>query len=296
MIILLTGRDGQVGWELQRTLAPLGQVVAPEREELDLTALRRVRDTVRRTHPDVIVNAAAYTAVDRAEDEAELASVINAEAPEALAEEAERCGALLLHYSTDYVFSGVARRPYREDDPTGPLSAYGRSKLQGETAIRQSGARAIILRTGWVYATRGRNFLLTIQKLARERAELGVVDDQRGAPTWARLIAEATAAMLAMLRAPERRDAVFGEQRCRIYHATCAGETTWHGFASEIVARMRAGEGDARVATVRPIATSDYPTKAVRPPYSVLANDALQRDFGIALPHWQQGLALCLES
>jgi dTDP-4-dehydrorhamnose reductase len=210
-----------------------------------------------------------------------------------LAEEAAARGALLIHYSTDYVFDGTSQRPYAEHDPTAPLGAYGRSKLKGELAIAESGARALIFRTAWVYATRGRNFLRTIQRLAREREELAVVDDQYGSPTWARLIAEATALVLAKLYEPAGREAQTGASRCRIYHLTCAGETTWYGFAAESIARLRPQPGKC---ALRPIATAQYPMKAMRPRYSVLSNDRLERDFGIALPHWKEALKLCLES
>ncbi len=294
MIILLTGRDGQVGWELQRTLAPLGRIVAPERKAFDLADLEQVRQFVRRTHPDVIVNAAAYTAVDQAEDEPDLANLINGAAPGALAEEAAQCGALLVHYSTDYVFSGAAHQPYREDDPTAPLSAYGRSKLQGELAIRRSDASALILRTAWVYASRGRNFLRTIQRLARERDELSIVDDQRGAPTWARLIAEATGQMLCLLQDSSHREAAFAGERTRAYHITCSGETTWYGFAAEILRQMRNADSHAPLAVLRPIATSEYGSRATRPGYSVLSCERLAHDFNVALPDWKSAVELCM--
>jgi dTDP-4-dehydrorhamnose reductase len=293
--ILLTGKDGQIGWELQRTLAPLGRVAAFGREGLDLQDVEKLRSVVRELAPEVIVNAAAYTAVDRAEDEPDVADRVNAVAPAVLAEEAVKHGALLIHYSTDYVFDGSAQRPYLEDDPTGPLGAYGRSKLKGEIAVAGSGARALIFRTAWVYATRGRNFLRTIQRLAREREEIAVVDDQFGAPTWARLVAEATGAVLAKLQTLQRQGASPDRPRCRIYHLSCAGDTTWYRFASEILRRL--GEGDAgHLARLRPIPTEQYPTRAVRPRYSVLSNGKLSGEYDIVLPHWREALALCLQA
>jgi len=294
MRILLTGKDGQVGWELQRALAPLGLVGAYGRDGLDLRDLKRVRALVRAFAPDVIVNAGAYTAVDQAEDEPDVADQVNGLAPGVLAEEAAARRALLIHYSTDYVFDGTSQRPYTEEDATGPLGAYGRSKLLGEAAIAASGAQALILRTAWVYATRGRNFLRTIQRFACEREEVAVVDDQRGAPTWARMIAEATAAVLAELQAPARLEVLSGAQRCRIYHLTCAGETSWYGFASAIIDRMRGEQDGRRLATLRSIPTWRYPTKAVRPRYSVLSNARIEREFGVVLPRWEEALDLCL--
>jgi dTDP-4-dehydrorhamnose reductase len=292
--ILLTGKDGQIGWELQRALAPLGVVGAYGRDGLDLRDLKRVRALVREFGPDVIVNAAAYTAVDRAEEEPEVADQVNGLAPGVLAEEARARGALLLHYSTDYVFAGTSERPHTEDDATGPLGAYGRSKLMGERLIAETGAQALIFRTAWVYATRGRSFLSTIQRLARERQDVSVVDDQHGTPTWARMIAEATTAVLAELRTVARREVLLGTQRCCTYHLTCAGETSWYGFARAIIDRMRREQPGGCLATLRPIPTSEYPTKAVRPRYSVLSNTKIERELGVALPRWEEALDLCL--
>jgi len=292
--ILLTGKDGQIGWELQRTLAPLGVIGAFGRDRLDLRDLEQVRTVVRDFAPDVIVNAAAYTAVDQAESEPQVADQVNGLAPGVLAEEAAARGALLIHYSTDYVFAGTSRRPYTEEDATGPLSAYGRSKLLGETAVAATAAQPLIFHTAWVYATRGRNFLRTIQRLAREREELAVVDDQRGAPTWARMIADATAAVLAKLLPPEQREPLPGARRCRLYHLTCADETSWFGFASAIIDRMRWEGGWGRLATLRPIPTAQYPTKALRPRYSVLSNTRIEHEFGVVLPRWDEALDLCL--
>lgn len=272
--ILLLGRDGQVGWELQGTLASLGPVTALGRLELDLTDRDAIRRMVREVQPDVIVNAAAYTAVDRAEAEEDVAMAVNGTAPGILAEEARRVGALLVHYSTDYVFDGTKDSPYVEEDATNPLSAYGRSKLAGERAIKGVGGDHLIFRTSWVYGTRGRNFLLTMLRLASEREELRIVADQRGAPTWSRDIASATAVALGQ----------GGAQG--LYHLTAGGETSWHGFAEAIVA----GRSDPAVRRVVPITTPEYPTPAVRPAYSVLSNLKLQRELGITLPHWRESL------
>ena len=287
MNILLTGKNGQVGWELQRALLPLGRVAAFGHGELDLAdpgAVRRKLDEVR---PEVVVNAAAYTAVDKAESEPEQANAVNAAAPALLAQEAARRGALLAHYSTDYVYDGAKAAPYVETDPTNPLGAYGRSKLAGEEGIRASGCDHLIFRTSWVYAARGANFLRTILRLAAEREELRIVMDQVGAPTWARLIAEATALALRQALAERRH----GRFESGLFHLACAGETSWHGFASAIVANRRG----LRVKTVTPITTAEYPLPAPRPANSRLNTGAFRARFGLALPDWRDGLSLCLE-
>jgi len=273
--ILLTGPTGQVGWELAPRLAALGEVVALDRSALDLADAGVLRARVRDVRPDVIVNAAAYTAVDRAESEPELALAINGVAPGVLAEEAKRLGALLVHYSTDYVFDGTKEGAYVEDDATNPLSVYGRTKLDGERAIRASGCRHLILRTSWVYASRGHNFLLTMLRLGAERPELRVVDDQRGAPTWARDIAGATVTLLA--KPPNG-----------LFHLTAAGETTWHGFACEI---MRLA---GRKAVVHRIRSNEYPAAARRPANSLLDNHRLRAAAGIVMPAWDESLTRCL--
>ncbi len=281
MRILLTGRNGQVGWELERTLGPLGEVIAFDHAGLDLAKPDEIVARVREVKPDVIVNPAAYTAVDRAESEPDLAMAINGTAPGILAEEARKLGALLVHYSTDYVFDGTKEGPYVETDAPNPLSVYGRSKLAGEQGIAASRAEHLIFRTSWVYAKRGKNFLLTILRLAREKPELRVVADQFGAPTWARDIATATALVLA--RRPAGADIPSG-----IYNLTAAGRTTWHGFAQRIVAL-------AGLSTpVVPIATSEYPTPAKRPTNSVLEHTGLARHFGLALPLWHESVSRCL--
>ncbi len=290
--ILLTGASGQVGWELQRTLASLGRVVAPSHAELDLARPDTLAAAVRDIKPDLIVNPAAYTAVDKAESEQELAYAVNAEAPLALAKEARRLGITLVHYSTDYVFDGSQTGAYAETDKPRPLGVYGASKLAGEELVQASGADHLILRTSWVYGLRGKNFLLTMQRLARERDKLSVVADQFGAPTWARSIAEATAQMLALWLAPgatpDDRRRLSG-----IYHLSCGGRTSWHGFAEAILQDMQArGE---KTPALKAISTAEYPTPAQRPANSVLSNEKLQKTFGIRMPAWEHALALCLD-
>jgi dTDP-4-dehydrorhamnose reductase len=279
--MLLTGANGQVGWELRQTLAPLGEVVALDRVALGLGNADSVRSCIRDVHPEVIVNAAAYTAVDRAESESDVAFAINATAPGVLAEEAKRIDALLVHYSTDYVFDGAKSTAYDEQDLPNPLSVYGRSKLEGEGAIQASGARHLILRTSWVYASRGKNFLLTMLRLARERPELRVVDDQHGAPTWAHDIAVATTKVL------HRSSAQIPNG---VYHLSCAGSTTWCRFAREI---LRLGKVTTPVVA---ITTSDYPTPAKRPANSMLNNTKFRETFGFALPEWDESLKRCFDS
>ena len=287
MNILLAGRNGQVGWELQRTLQPVGKVAAFSHAGLDLADAAAIRSKLDEVRPDVIVNAAAYTAVDKAESEPEQANAVNAAAPALLAQEAARRGALLIHYSTDYVYDGAKAAPYVESDKTNPLGAYGRSKLAGEEGIRASGCDHLIFRTSWVYAARGANFLRTILRLAAEREELRIVMDQVGAPTWARLIAEATALALRQALAERRH----GRFESGLFHLACAGETSWHGFASAIVANRRG----LRVKTVTPITTAEYPLPAPRPANSRLNTGAFRARFGLALPDWRDGLSLCLE-
>lgn len=293
--ILLIGSEGQVAYELRRTLACLGEIAVRGRGTepgLDLADFDAVRAAVREIRPGLIVNAAAYTAVDKAEQETELAFRINGEAVGVLAEAAQAAGAGLIHYSTDYVFPGDGAAPYRENDAVDPLGAYGRSKLAGEDAIRAVGVPHLILRTAWVYGRRGGNFLLTMLRLMREREVLRVVDDQHGAPTWSRLIAEATALMIAR---STRNGRVELSEKSGTYHLTCGGQTTWYGFAEKIrelgLARGLLPESCARL---EPIPTSGYPTPAQRPAYSVLSNAKLLQEFGLALPDWEEALRLCL--
>ena len=297
MKILLLGANGQVGFELQRALSPLGELNPATRSgklaggidclAADLGAADALAAALQSARWDIVVNAAAYTAVDRAEDEAALAARINGGALAQIGEWAARSRALVVHYSTDYVFDGQGTRPYREDDATGPLGVYGRSKLAGEESLRESGCAHLILRTSWVYGARGGNFLRTMLRLARERDRLTVVDDQRGAPTSSRLIAATTAAIL--------KRWLDGDQDSRAgyngaYHLAAAGETTWCGFARAIVARAARAGLIPREVEVVPIRTADFPTKARRPAYSVLDTSKLRARFGVALPEWTQGL------
>lgn len=285
MKILLTGRNGQVGWELARALAPLGEIVAFDRAGLNLAEPARLASTVRELKPDIIVNPAAYTAVDRAESESEAAFAINARAPGVLAEEAKRLGALLIHYSTDYVFDGAKAAPYLEEDATNPLGVYGASKLEGERAIAASGARHWIFRTSWVYAPRGKNFLLTILRLARERKPLRVVADQFGAPTSAAMLARATAqALTTQAQAISRLDPHNAPPPLGVYHMTAAGRTSWHGFACAILREFGLDN------PVGAIPASEYPLPAKRPANSVLDNSRLAAAFRIRLPGWEDGL------
>lgn len=268
-----------VGWELEHSLAPLGELRAYDRAGLDLAQPDAIVARVREAKPQLIVNAAAYTAVDRAESEPELAMQVNGTAPGILAEEAKRAGALLVHYSTDYVFDGRKDGPYVEDDAPNPLGVYGRTKLAGERAIQASGCRHLILRTSWVYGLRGKNFLLTMLRLAQERPELRVVDDQFGAPTWCRHIATATAHLAESACAADDGG---------LYHMTAAGSTSWCGFAREILAARG-------IATpVVPIATREYPTPARRPANSVLSSARLAARYGLRLPDWPVSLRACL--
>jgi dTDP-4-dehydrorhamnose reductase len=292
MRILLTGCNGQVGWELNRALLPLGTVFPLSRLQLDLADLNDLRLAVQKFSPDVIVNAAAYTAVDKAETEQALAFRINAEAPGVLAEEAKRNGALLIHYSTDYVFDGTKNAVYTEADPTNPINIYGQSKLDGEKTIQAIGGDHLILRTSWVYAARGNNFLKTILRLAAEREVLNIVDDQIGSPTWARLIAETTAHMLRQSLS-ERVQGRFGSG---IYHLTSRGETSWYGFARAIVdiARQQ-GNPALKNRVINPLSTTDYPLPATRPANSRLSTERLQQHFQLELPPWTDALKLCME-
>jgi dTDP-4-dehydrorhamnose reductase len=282
--ILLTGKNGQIGWELAHALAPLGEVIAFDRKGLDLAVPDQIVGAVRSVRPDVLVNAAAYTAVDRAETEPDAAHAVNAAAVAILAEEAKRVDALLIHFSTDYVFDGVKDTPYVEEDRPNPINVYGRSKLAGEQAIRSIDGPYLILRTSWVYATRGRNFFLTIRRLLREKEEVRVVSDQMGAPTPAEALASATCTLLR-----QHGPANLGETR-GTYHVTAAGHTSWHGFATEI-ARLELPELPNPPRIV-PIASDQYRSPARRPRNSRLSNARLFRCFGVELPRWET----CLEA
>jgi dTDP-4-dehydrorhamnose reductase len=286
--ILVIGKIGQVGWELGRTLGPLGQLVRIDYPEVDLADGKSIQRWVREVAPAMIVNAAAYTAVDKAETETDLAMKINGVAPGILAEEAKKTGALLVHYSTDYIFDGAKTEPYVEDDPPHPLGAYGRTKLAGEHAIQQVGGRHLIFRLCWVYGARGHNFMLTIMRLAREREKLRVVGDQIGSPTWSRMIAGATAlALKQVLVAGDPGD--FNG----IYHLCASGCTSWRGFADAIV-RLMPDEGK-KCRRVEAIGTAEYPTPAKRPAYSVLSGEKLKRVFGLGLPPWEDSLKMVLD-
>lgn len=305
--ILLAGRNGQVGMELATALPGIGEVAAVDREQFDLTNPAKMREVIREVHPQLIVNAAAYTAVDLAEKEESLARSINADAPGLMAEEAKKIGAALVHYSTDYVFDGSKNVPYEEPDRVNPLNVYGRTKLAGEEAIRSSGVPHLIFRTQWVYGIRGRNFLLTILRLATQREELRIVSDQFGAPTSSQAIARATTNILRRLFHHEDHASSLGRVS-GTYHMTAAGQATWHEFANAIiddVSRLQpAGSWffDATLAKpliaqrVVAIATKDYPTPARRPAYSVLSNRRLSETFGAKLPEWQAQLRTVLTS
>ncbi len=287
--LLVTGASGQVGGELVRTLAPLGTVIAPARGEMDLANAASVREFIHRIRPDWIVNAGAYTAVDKAESEPDLAFAINAEAAAVIGVEAKALGASVLHYSTDYVFSGKGTVPYVESDPTGPLGVYGASKLAGEEGLLGSGAKAFIFRTSWVYGAAGKNFLRTILKLARERSELRIVNDQHGAPTWSRDLARMAAHVIGRCESGGGAAGFEG-----VYHAAGAGETTWAGFAEEAIRQLRQREPEARLATVIGIPAVEYPTPATRPANSRLDCGKLALAFGWRMMDWRESLSSVL--
>ncbi len=287
--ILLFGKVGQVGWELRRTLAPMSRLTCVDYPEVDLTRPESIRKWIQDTDPEIIVNAAAYTAVDKAETETAPAMKINAEAPGVMAAEAKRRGNLLVHYSTDYVFDGAKTTPYVEEDAPNPLGAYGRTKLAGDQAILQSGCDHLIFRLCWVYGARGGNFMLTMMRLAREREKLRVVRDQIGCPTWSRMIAETTAQALLQVRHREQAAA-----RSGVYHLCSSGQTSWHGFAQAIIELMPAEGKKCR--EIEAIPASEYPTPTKRPAYSVMSCAKLERVFGLRLPDWQESLRQVLES
>jgi dTDP-4-dehydrorhamnose reductase len=299
--ILLTGKNGQVGAELAMVLPQLGEVIALDHQQLDLSRPDDIRRTIQEIRPLLIVNAAAYTAVDQAEKEEAMAQAINADAPALMAQEAKKIGAGLVHYSTDYVFDGSKHSPYEENDPPNPISVYGKTKLAGEQAIQDAGLPHLIFRTAWVYATRGRNFLLTILRLASEREELRIVRDQIGAPTWCREIARGTALVLGRL-SDNRKGALTLPEAGGIYHMSAAGVTTWYDFAQAILDEashappnlpwLAAATGGRTLIAKRilPITTAEYPTPARRPAYSVLSNSRLAQRFGIRLTDWRTQL------
>ena len=297
-IILLVGKDGQVGWELNRTLATLGKVFAVGRKDLDLTDTNAIREKISEIKPQVIINAAAYTAVDQAEKESELAHAINAIAPQIMAEEAKKCGALLIHYSTDYIFDGHTNTPYTEEDEAKPVNVYGKTKLSGEQAIQSVDNHHLIFRLSWVYGMRGRNFLLTIKRLAAERDELKIVDDQVGVPTWCRIIAESTSQVLAQCREKSSGflDTDYIQEVSGLYHMTGVGQTSWHGFAKAIIGEETKKESSLinKKVDIIPIPTSAYPLPASRSPYSVLSNNKFIDTFGIRLPDWRLQLKLAM--
>jgi dTDP-4-dehydrorhamnose reductase len=292
MRLLVTGARGQVGWELTRSLQPLGEVMAFDRSGADLSDPEGLRKLVRSVRPDVIVNAAAYVAADRAEDDEALAHCINAQAPGVLAQEAAALDALLIHYSSDYVFDGSLDRPYRESDAPAPLNAYGRTKLAGERAVAAAGGRWLVFRTSWVYAERGGNFPRTMLQLAREREALKVVTDQIGAPTSAQLIADITAH--AVVCSTHERAA--GRVESGVYHLAAAGSTSWHGLASRVIDGARRRGWPLRVRRVEGIPAADYPSRARRPANSRLATDALRTRFGVTPPSWEQGIERLLDA
>ena len=291
--VLVTGAGGQVGAETARLFAGRGEILASDRTTLDLADSAQVAARIRETRPAVIVNAAAYTAVDRAESEPGIARAVNAVAPGVIAAEAKAIGALLVHFSTDYVFDGTKREPYVEDDATNPLGVYGRTKLEGEHAVTESGCAHVILRTAWVYGPTGKNFMLTMLRLAEKGGLIRVVNDQHGAPTASTQIARALLALLGGPSGVLDADSIARVKASPgIYHATASGETTWHGFATAIFEeRARRSSGVFVAPQVTPIATREYPTPAARPAYSVLSNAKLQRIFGVRLGDWREGLS-----
>lgn len=281
-LILVTGAAGQLGHELAAALAPLGRVVAFDRSSLDLAQPAQIAAVLDRVAPELIVNAGAFTAVDRAEAEPDAAFAVNARAPGVLAEEARRRGALLIHYSTDYVFDGALAEPRDERSPVRPLNVYGASKLEGERAVEAAGGHALVFRTSWVYGRRGRNFLTTIERLAQERNEVRVVADQHGTPNWSRALAQATATLVA-------HGLPWLAERSGLYHLSAQGSTTWAGFARAIL-------GGAARTQVVPITSAEYPASARRPAYAVLATNRFEATFGFALAHWRDALRECLRS
>ena len=291
--ILLIGSTGQLGWELKRSLFSLGKLIALDRKSMDLSQPAQIREVISQIEPNLIVNAAAYTAVDKAEEEIELAKAINAIAPGVIAEEAEKLQAPLIHYSTDYVFSGNnGGAPYAEDDNPDPKNVYGQTKLAGEQAIQNVGGPHLVFRTSWVYGARGKNFMLTIQRLAKERDTLKIINDQTGAPTWCGSLADATGVILKNAKVKTESYSPYLEMVSGTYHMTCAGKTTWFDFDKAILKNTP----DHRQPKIEPIPTSEYPTPASRPQNSLLSNLKLQKTFGLKLPDWEEALNQCLDT
>ena len=288
MKILLFGKNGQLGWELSHSLATLGKLVALGRDEADFSRPESLRKIIQEVSPDVIINAVAYTAVDKAEEDEALATIVNGVAPGILAEETLKQNALLIHYSTDYVFDGTKTSAYVEGDEPNPINVYGRSKLAGELAIQNSGCNYFIFRTSWVFSARGHNFLLSMLRLARERNELSIVADQFGAPTWARVIAQTTSKIIDQVPSSE-----WG--KCSgLYHLAASGQTSWHGFAQAIMDLVKQQQRKGEV-MVQPITADEYPTPAKRPDFSVLDCSRLHQRFGLSLPDWRESLSSCME-
>ncbi len=290
--ILLIGKDGQVGWQLRRTLAPLGDIAAYDHPHLDLADIDLTRAIIKEVQPTLIVNAAAYTDVDKAEGDSDKAMAINGIAPGMLAEEAKKLGAGIVHYSTDYVFDGNKASPYTEKDKANPLNVYGKTKLAGDQAIQDSGAPYLIFRTSWVYGIRGNNFMRTLLKLFAEREEISIVEDQIGAPTWSRMIAEVTAQVLGQAFSPATDFSL--KNISGLYNLTAAGETSWYGFAQSIADHATTQHLTPKVSQLKPIPSVEYPLPAVRSKYGVLSHQKLNNTFGLTIPTWNEQLALCI--
>lgn len=292
MKLVVLGANGQVGHELQRSLVPLGEVVALDRSAADLTDPEKLHECLVAIKPDVIINAAAYTAVDKAEHEKDLATLVNGTAPGILTKIAKQLGALFIHFSTDYVFDGASKVPYAENDPVNPINVYGETKLRGETEVQNADGNYLIFRTAWVYSLHGHNFLKTILRLASEREELSIVDDQVGAPTWAGTIADVTAACI-----PIALDRINNNQfTSGIYHLTAKGEISWYQFASKIIELTNNDDRwDIKTKKINPIPSSDYPTPAKRPMYSVLSSKKIESIYGQNMPDWDNALLQCLK-
>ena len=291
MKILLTGKTGQIGEELNNIVGDLGNLITVDKEQLDLSKPNSIEPVILDIKPDIIINPAAYTAVDKAEKEPDLAMTVNAIAPGLLAKAARKVGAGLIHYSTDYVFDGCSEIPYKEEDPPNPLNVYGKTKLAGEKALAEAGIPFLIIRTGWVYSLHGKNFLRTIKKLAEEKDIIQVIDDQIGAPTWARSVALKTHQILKQClnkKWLETKDPSLSG----IFHLTCQGKTSWHGFARKVLNISNASQNIKLIA----IPTSDYPTPATRPSNSLLNNEKIQKVFGLDMPHWEDALKDCMDS